>query len=361
MNVWVKRTLMTATAGAGLLYATYLPFRKAVNRLHPSWRRNANPLYFPALAEETEEKNLFVSSTVMRDGCDTIWREKDIEPPAELFKDFAPGSVVFVNLYHLARFLAEVLPRMNSPFVLVASCDTRTPMVKGYEQLYQDPKILHAFIQNCDFPIPLAANITMLPLGLNYHKLDPNSDNQSRDMGLPSRPGNQQLTLKALREKVPPIKERPLRVYANFQLNMDTFLRHPQARTRRKARREAYDVLKKMEWVEFEKWQQPRQVVWSRYQDFAFEASPRGNGWDCHRTYEAVLFKTIPILKRSPIDPVYDGLPVAFVDDWREVTRPRLKDWVDEFAPFFERPIPPKLYSNFWLEQFRRAGHGTLK
>ena len=173
-------------------------------------------------------------------------------------------------------------------------------------------------------------------------------------MGLPSRPGNQQLTLKALREEVGPLKERPLSVYCNFHLNMDTFLRDPQAWTRRNARQEALDALRGRPQVEFEKKQIPRNVVWQRYQQHSFEASPQGNGIDCHRTWEALLFKTIPIVKTSSIDSVFEDLPVAIVEDWSEVTPDRLAAWREEFAEAFEGPIHPKLYSQYWLDLFQR-------
>lgn len=346
--------ICVAVAGGGLfLYATYLPFRKAVNRLHPSWKRNSRVFEFPRELEEEEEKNLFVSATIIRDGCDVIWREKSPEPPPELFGPLPEGTVVFVNLYHMKRFVAEVLPKIVSPIVLVAGCDTRSPSVPGHEQLYTSPNILHAFIQNCDFPHP-EERVTVIPVGLNFHKLDPASDNQSRDMGLPSRPGNQQLTLKALREEVGPLKERPLSVYCNFHLNMDTFLRDPQAWTRRNARQEALDALRGRPQVEFEKKQIPRNVVWQRYQQHSFEASPQGNGIDCHRTWEALLFKTIPIVKTSSIDSVFEDLPVAIVEDWSEVTPDRLAAWREEFAEAFEGPIHPKLYSQYWLDLFQR-------
>lgn len=322
--------------------------------LSPRWRQQSQPLWFEPRLEEAEEQNLFVSSTVMRDGCDLIWAEKAADPPDRLFGELPEGTVVFVNVVHLRRFIADILPRLRAPIVLVCGCDTRSPAVEGYQQLYTHPMLLHAFIQNCDFAVGENPGVSTLPLGLNFHKLDPGSNNQSSDMGQPCRPGNQQLTLKAIRDTIGPLEERPLKVYANFHLNMDTFLRHPQARVRRRARLEALKKLRRAKWVEFERRQTPRNVVWQRYRDFAFEASPRGNGWDCHRTYEALLLKTIPILKRSPIDAVYDGLPVAFVDDWSEVTQERMAEWVEEFAPALNGPIPDKLYSNHWLERFRQ-------
>ena len=36
---------------------------------------------------------------------------------------------------------------------------------------------------------------------------------------------------------------------------------------------------------------------WLQHAHFAFVASPSGNGLDCHRTWEALLLRSIPIVK----------------------------------------------------------------
>ena len=60
----------------------------------------------------------------------------------------------------------------------------------------------------------------------------------------------------------------------------------------------------------------------SFYTDLAshkFVISPRGNGVDCHRTWEALYLKTIPIVKRSTHMKDFEDLPIFFVDNWDEV------------------------------------------
>jgi len=52
-----------------------------------------------------------------------------------------------------------------------------------------------------------------------------------------------------------------------------------------------------------------------------FVLSPPGRGWDCYRTYEAIVLGAIPIvLRRPPLSDVVEGMPVVLVDDWSEVT-----------------------------------------
>ncbi len=342
-------------AGAGLVFCyTYLPLRKYLYiNLNPTWKRRAAPYEFPPELEGEEEKNLFVSSTVMRDACDIVWHEEAPEPPNSLFTELDFGTTVHVNAKHVEVFVNAVLPHLTAPIVLVSGCDTVTTRVSGYENLLESENILHWFLQNFELDRNLTGRVTKLPLGLNFHKLEPGGSNTSIDMGLPSRPGNQQLTLRAIRDTIPPLTERPPRVYANFHLNMDTFLRSDETKKRQRARKEALQALRERPWMLFEPWQTPRNMVWNRYREVTFEASPHGNGLDCHRTWEALLLKTIPIVKTSPLDSMYDGLPVVIIDDWREIDQSKLDAWQSQYENAFDGPIAETFYSRYWIERFR--------
>jgi hypothetical protein len=69
-------------------------------------------------------------------------------------------------------------------------------------------------------------------------------------------------------------------------------------------------------------------VLWSDwFATHAFGISPRGNGVDCHRTWEMLFFHMIPIVQSSPLDTLYDGLPVVIVDSYDEVTVDNLEKW----------------------------------
>ena len=74
---------------------------------------------------------------------------------------------------------------------------------------------------------------------------------------------------------------------------------------------------------------------------------------------EALILKTIPIVLRSPLDPIYEGLPVAIVDDWDEITPERMRAWRDQFRAQIDGPIPPQLYTRHWIERMR--AHATVR
>jgi hypothetical protein len=65
----------------------------------------------------------------------------------------------------------------------------------------------------------------------------------------------------------------------------------------------------------------------------AFVVCPRGNGLDCHRTWEALYLGRYPIMRREwSLERLYCDLPVLFVDEWSDVTEDLLIRVCDEFA-----------------------------
>jgi len=51
-----------------------------------------------------------------------------------------------------------------------------------------------------------------------------------------------------------------------------------------------------------------------------FVLSPRGNGYDCVRTWESFYLGSIPIIKRNNVMSHFSDLPILFVESWEEVT-----------------------------------------
>ena len=100
-----------------------------------------------------------------------------------------------------------------------------------------------------------------------------------------------------------------------------------------------------------------------------FVLSPRGNGIDTHRTYEALQCKAIPILdvKHSSVKEKYGHLPVLFYDTYKDLEEAKLEQIYQEMLDTdynFDRlkksywlPRSPELEGNivFWqtlIKQF---------
>ena len=50
-----------------------------------------------------------------------------------------------------------------------------------------------------------------------------------------------------------------------------------------------------------------------------FNISPNGNGVDCHKTWESLYLRTIPIVTKSINIDFYKNLPILIIDDWSEL------------------------------------------
>jgi len=93
-------------------------------------------------------------------------------------------------------------------------------------------------------------------------------------------------------------------------------------------------------------------IVYNQYQ---FALSPRGNGLDCHRTWELFLAGVIVITKTSPLDEMYKkhNLPVVILQDWNELSDnmdTKLKAWYYEHInKTFVENIFKKLTFEYWL------------
>jgi len=58
-----------------------------------------------------------------------------------------------------------------------------------------------------------------------------------------------------------------------------------------------------------------------------FMICPRGNAIDCHRNWEVLYMRRVPVMKRhSYLEELYKDYPVLFVDDYSEITEQLLID-----------------------------------
>lgn len=83
--------------------------------------------------------------------------------------------------------------------------------------------------------------------------------------------------------------------------------------------------------------------------DHKFTLSPSGDVFDCYRHWEAIAAGSIPIMLHSPIDPLFDGLPVLFVNSWNEVTEELLNREHNDIR--FKRYNFEKIYMQYWIDR----------
>ena len=97
-----------------------------------------------------------------------------------------------------------------------------------------------------------------------------------------------------------------------------------------------------------------QEEYWNNIKRSLFVISPPGNGIDCHRIWECLYLKSIPVIrlvdKQQHAFSQFTHLPILFVDDWNEVTidflRSKIQDYKDDdFNNISEIDI------NFWRKQ----------
>ena len=96
-----------------------------------------------------------------------------------------------------------------------------------------------------------------------------------------------------------------------------------------------------------------RTISWNTQIKYAFVVSPFGNGYDCHRTWEALILGCIPIVKSSGLDNLYEGLPVLIVQDWNDITEKLLMKVITEFKHKHEKGEfnYDKLTLKYWMDK----------
>lgn len=59
--------------------------------------------------------------------------------------------------------------------------------------------------------------------------------------------------------------------------------------------------------------------IYKRNRQYPFWLSPRGNGLDCHRTWEALYLNRIPIVWNDTLVSLYENLPVLIINSHHEL------------------------------------------
>lgn len=67
-----------------------------------------------------------------------------------------------------------------------------------------------------------------------------------------------------------------------------------------------------------------------------FSISPKGNGLDCHRTWESLYVKTIPVVTKSLVTEHHKDVPMIVLDDWSDFKNIK-----------FDKDLYTKVWNNF--------------
>ena len=251
------------------------------------------------------------------------------------FRKLRAGDPVYLFTECIPEFVEAYLPRLEKPFTLVTGADDHSGSAKSIgasaiKTLLEHELVSRWFAQNAEIVHP---KLTPIPIGVDYHVL---AGNHRRPWRTFQSPRDQERDLFAVRARAPAIIERSCTAYSNWHFFLG-----------RGDRQECFDRIDHA-CVFFEPVPVPRTQSWTNNARHLFTISPLGAGLDCHRTWEALLLGTIPIVHTSPLDGLYDGLPVCIVDDWAQVDAEFLQDRRNEMLE--RRYDFSTLLQRYWRE-----------
>jgi hypothetical protein len=231
--------------------------------------------------------------------------------------------VVYLCTDMVPQFVHEHLPRRRTPFTLVTG-DSDLAVAAGpiaervLADLTSHPMLVAWYAQNRVFKHP---KLHSMPIGLDYHTLSPpESGGRAHPWGARRVPVDQERQLVQIGRSAGSIAAKEPRAFCNWHFAIE---RGDRRECRRRVDPSA---------VSYQSDFTTRDASWRMNSRCAFTLSPAGAGLDCHRTWEALLLGSIPVVLRSTLDELFARLPVVIVDDWSEVTPTRLRSELNRIA-----------------------------
>ena len=277
------------------------------------------------------------------------WRGDLISAP-EVYREVKDGELVWVKISWLKSFVEQVLPHIRSKFVLVtADSDIGPPLSMMAEalEILDRPNVLHWYAQNCDGP-GFMGRMSPVPIGINFH----NTSEQSMWGEDVSSPEEQEHALLSIRKELRPARERIPKVYIDFAWQ-------PHDKYLPGKRRKVIAALLTNPCVVFQARPIPRRDLWRKWGEYAFVLSPHGHGLDCHRTWEALACGNIVLVPSSPLNCLYEGLPVIPIEDWSEITRQSLERWLSLHSGC--EISADRLQSRYWVQKMRASSKTVVE
>tara|TARA_B100002019_G_scaffold291471_1_gene311715 strand:+ start:1350 stop:2369 length:1020 start_codon:yes stop_codon:yes gene_type:complete len=116
--------------------------------------------------------------------------------------------------------------------------------------------------------------------------------------------------------------------YEYYKQNINVYINFSES-TNETERLWIKDYFKDFAWVDIENKTLSINEYAQKIEQSGFVICPWGNGFDSHRIWETLFLGSIPIIKRHQTFTNLEGLPIYFVDDFREVNEDSLKKFMN--------------------------------
>lgn len=237
------------------------------------------------------------------------------------------GSTIFVMYDYLDTFFKKYHPNINNSYILISHHffgESDNPVPDKFASYLDNPKLAAWFTINPDRTHP---KLHPLPLGIANQYYE-HGNKQKFDLIMNKQTKKDKL------------------LYVNFSTHT------PYQKRFQLERSKLLDYFKntnfattKTNRIELENYL----IDLSKHK---FILSPRGNGLDTFRTWESLMFRSIPIVKDSPLNKLYKKLPVLIINNWIEVTENFLHKKYNQLKN--KKYKWEKLYMPYWLKKINK-------
>ena len=232
------------------------------------------------------------------------------------YKNIFSGSIVYVISSALKSWFKEIYPILfkEKKVIILVTGDSvmNSPLnalginIDQLKKYKDDGIIYHWFCQNCD--VDFKDYITPIPLGIDYHTLHRKQFWGEKKTHFIF----QDIYLNFIsRVRFNDFHKRKFKLICDIHLNSGNFNNERQI---------AYQKSLNIKNSFFINKAFSRNKYWRFMRNSQYIISPRGRGFDCHRTWEALILGVIPIIKSSVNDVLFKELPVLIVNSYEEIT-----------------------------------------
>jgi len=244
-------------------------------------------------------------------------------------------GIVKINTISDLDLFVKHIDLIKEPLILITS-DGDRPVPSSYNKetinkILDSNKIIKWLTQNFDKSI-LHPKLNYYPIGLDLHT-------------------SRWLINNSPHEKINFIKNTRSENKINDKIFCDAHLHATN-----EERTNMHIILKNNKSIVFlEKGVNYREIT-KLYNNYQFVLSPRGNGLDCHRTWELFLLGCIVITKSSSLDDLWikHQLPVIIIHEWDELNHnleSKLQNWLKNYKKLTETNyILNKFTNDYWLK-----------
>ena len=272
-----------------------------------------NPEYFntcvPVKEEMRKDSLPLISGDSFRAFCD---HKIDETNQAFYPESVVKGDIIYVTPLGLKVFFETVHPKISEPYLLLThNSDDSFP--EGYEEYLSDEKLKYWFTTNNS--LPNHPKMVSIPIGIANAYWSH---------------GDKATFLQAMKGQ----SEKKHLLIMNFQIHTNIQKRAP-----------IFEYFKMKDFC----YSPPMKDLRPYLEDVKasyFVLSPLGNGLDCHRTWEALLLGTIPVIESTTLDSMFEDLPVVIVDDLKKVDTTFLMEKLEELST--QEFIIEKTFMSYW-------------